>query len=75
MKVFLKTEDEIKLMREANQLASMTLVELAKRIKPEINKLLDQVAEEFIHDQGGMPTLNNFPILWDYLLLQPFLTL
>ena len=41
MKVFLKTEDEIKLMREANQLSSMTLVELAKRIKPEINKLLD----------------------------------
>lgn len=41
MKVFLKTEDEIKLMREANQLSSMALVELAKRIKPEINKLLD----------------------------------
>ena len=47
MKVFLKTEDEIELMRNANQLVSMTLTELAKCIKPGISTLqLDRIAEE-----------------------------
>ena len=51
MKVFLKTEDEIELMRKANQLVSQTLTELAKRIKPGVTTLyLDKVAEEFIRD-------------------------
>lgn len=62
MKVFLKTEDEIELMRKANQLVSMTLAELAKRIKPGISTLsLDKVAEEFIRDHGAIPTFKNFP--------------
>ena len=62
MKVFLKTEDEIVLMRKANQLVSMTLAELAKRIKPGISTLsLDKVAEEFIRDHGAIPTFKNFP--------------
>ena len=34
MKIFLKTEDEIELMRQANQLVGKTLGELAKHIKP-----------------------------------------
>ena len=34
MKIFLKTEDEIELMRQANQLVGRTLGELAKHIKP-----------------------------------------
>lgn len=62
MKVFLKTEDEIQLMRNANQLVSKTLAELAKRIKPGISTLqLDRTAEEFIRDNGGIPTFKNFP--------------
>lgn len=62
MKVFLKTEDEIELMRNANQLVSKTLAELAKCIKPGISTLqLDRIAEEFIRDHGAIPTFKNFP--------------
>ena len=62
MKIFLKTEDEIELMRRANQLVGMTLAELAKHIKPGVTTLqLDKVAEEFIHDHGAIPTFKNFP--------------
>ena len=62
MKIFLKTEDEIELMRRANQLVGKTLGELAKHIKPGVSTLqLDQIAEEFIRDHGAIPTFKNFP--------------
>ena len=62
MKIFLKTEDEIELMRRANQLVGKTLGELAKHIKPGITTLqLDRIAEEFICDHGAIPTFKNFP--------------
>lgn len=62
MKIFLKTEDEIELMRRANQLVGKTLGELAKHIKPGVSTLqLDAIAEEFIRDHGAEPTFKNFP--------------
>ena len=62
MKIYLKTEDEIELMRQANQLVGKTLGELAKHIKPGVSTLqLDQIAEEFIRDHGAIPTFKNFP--------------
>jgi methionyl aminopeptidase len=62
MKIFLKTEDEIELMRQANQLVGKTLGELAKHIKPGITTLqLDKVADEFIRDHGATPTFKGFP--------------
>lgn len=62
MKIFLKTEDEIELMRKANQLVGKTLAELAKHIKPGVSTLqLDKIAEEFIRDHGAIPTFKNFP--------------
>ena len=62
MKIFLKTEDEIKLMRSANQLVGRTLAELSKHIKPGVTTLqLDKIAEEFICDNGAVPTFKNFP--------------
>ena len=62
MKIFLKTEDEIELMRQANQLVGMTLGELAKHIKPGVTTLqLDRIADEFIHDHGAVPTFKGFP--------------
>ena len=62
MKIFLKTEDEIELMRKANQLVGKTLAELAKHIKPGVTTLhLDKIAEEFIRDHGAVPTFKNFP--------------
>ena len=62
MKIFLKTEDEINLMRRANQLVGMTLAELGKHIKPGVTTLqLDGIAEEFIRSHGATPTFKNFP--------------
>lgn len=62
MKIFLKTEDEIELMRKANQLVGMTLAELAKHIRPGISTLqLDSIAEEYIRDHGATPTFKGFP--------------
>ena len=62
MKIFLKTEDEIELMRRANQLVGKTLGELAKHIKAGIStKQLDAIAEEFIRDHGAIPTFKGFP--------------
>ena len=62
MKIFLKTEDEIDLIRKANQLVGATLAELGKHIKPGVTTLqLDHIAEEFIRDHGATPVFKNFP--------------
>ena len=62
MKIFLKTEDEIELMRQANQLVGRTLGELAKHIKPGVTTLqLDKIADEFIRDHGAQPTFKGYP--------------
>lgn len=62
MKIFLKTEEEIQLMREANQLVGKTLAELFQYIKPGVTtKRLDSIAEEFIRDHGAIPTFKGFP--------------
>jgi len=62
MQIFLKTEDEIELMRKANQLIGQTFAELAKHIKPGVTTLeLDKIAEEFIRDHGAIPSFKGFP--------------
>lgn len=62
MKIFLKTEDEIELMRAANGLVAKTLGEIGKYIKPGVTTLqLDRIAEEFIRDNGAIPTFKGFP--------------
>jgi methionine aminopeptidase, type I len=54
--IYLKTDEEIGLMREANQLVGRTLGELAKHIKPGVSTLqLDKIAETFIRDHGAIP--------------------
>lgn len=59
---FLKTEDEIELMRAANRLVSATLAELAKHIAPGVTPIeLDRIAEMFIRDHGAEPTFKGFP--------------
>ena len=60
--IFLKTEDEIELMRAANMLVAETLAEVAKAIRPGVTTAqLDQLAEEFIRDHGAEPTFKGFP--------------
>lgn len=62
MAIFLKTEEEIELMRAANQLVGSTLGELAKHIKPGVTTLeLDKIADTFIRDHGATPTFLGFP--------------
>lgn len=60
--IFLKTEDEIELMRAANRLVGLTLAEVGKLIQPGVTtKQLDKVADEFIRDHGATPTFLGFP--------------
>lgn len=60
--IFLKTEDEIELLRESNQLVGRTLAEVAKLVRPGVTTgELDKVAEEFIRDNGAVPTFKGFP--------------
>lgn len=55
--IFLKTDEEIELMRVSNRLVGMTLGELAKHIKPGVTtKHLDKIAEDFIRSHGAVPT-------------------
>ncbi|WP_373775401.1 type I methionyl aminopeptidase, partial [Porphyromonas loveana] len=50
------TDEEIALMRDANQLVGKTLAEVAKNIQPGTSTLeLDKIAEEFIRDHGAEP--------------------
>ncbi|WP_185864296.1 type I methionyl aminopeptidase [Blattabacterium cuenoti] len=63
--VFLKSIDEIILIKKSAILASKTLGMLSKEIKPGVNTIyLDKLAESFIRDHGGIPAflgLYNFP--------------
>ena len=62
MAIFLKTEEEIELMRAANQLVGRTLGELAKHIKPGVSTAeLNKIADTFIRDHGATPTFLGFP--------------
>lgn len=54
--IFYKTEEEIALLEQSNMLVARTLGEISKRICPGISTLmLDQIAEEYIRDNGGKP--------------------
>jgi methionyl aminopeptidase len=60
--IFLKTVDEIELLRASNVLVGKTLGEIAKLIKPGVTtRELDKVADEFIRDNGAIPTFKGFP--------------
>ena len=63
--MYYKTEEEIDLIRESSLLVAKTLAEIAGLIKPGITtQALDEIAEEFIRDNGGIPAFkgyNGFP--------------
>ncbi len=60
--IFLKTDEEIELMRASNDLVGQTLGEIAKILVPGVTtKQLDSVAEEFIRDHGAIPTFKGYP--------------
>jgi methionyl aminopeptidase len=54
--IFLKSDEEIELLRISNQIVAKTLAEMAKLIAPGVSTAqLDKVAEEYIRDQGAVP--------------------
>ena len=56
-----KTSEDIQLIKESAQILGKAHGEVAKRIKPGVKtKELDRVAEEFIRDQGGLPSFKNY---------------
>lgn len=59
--IFLKTDDEIELLREANLIVARTLAEMAKMVAPGVTTAaLDKRAEEFIRDNGAVPNFLNY---------------
>jgi methionyl aminopeptidase len=63
--IYLKTDEEIELMRVANLMVGATLAEVAKNIKIGVTtRQLDKIGEDFIRDNKGIPLFkgyNNFP--------------
>jgi len=54
--IFLKSDEEIELLRISNQIVAKTLAELAKLIQPGVStEYLDKIAEEYIRDNGAVP--------------------
>jgi methionyl aminopeptidase len=59
--IFLKSESEIDKMRDAAQLVSRTLAEVAKEIKPGIETgSLDRIAEDFIKKNNARPAFKGY---------------
>ncbi|HPH63848.1 MAG TPA: type I methionyl aminopeptidase [Paludibacteraceae bacterium] len=55
--IFLKTDEEIELMRISNDIVAHALAEVGKNVKPGITTLqLDKIAETFIRDNGANPS-------------------
>ena len=63
--LFLKTKEEIEIIRESSLLVGKVLAEVAKYIEPGVTTLkLDSIAYEFIRDNNAVPVFlgyNDFP--------------
>jgi methionyl aminopeptidase len=54
--VYLKTEDQIDLLRESSLLVCRTLAMVGSLVKPGVSTVeLDKIAEEYIRDNGAVP--------------------
>ena len=59
--VHYKTSEEIELIKESAQILGKAHAEIARMIKPGAKTSeMDQVAEEFIRDHGGVPSFLNY---------------
>jgi methionyl aminopeptidase len=57
----LKTDEEVRLLKESNMLVSRTLAEMASLIAPGVTTLyLDGIAESFIRDNGATPAFKGY---------------
>ena len=71
-KIYLKTDEEIELIRESCLLVSKTIAEVGKNIKEGISTIeLDKIAETFIKDNGALPAFKGYKrerSVFDYTL-------
>jgi len=59
--IVFKTPDEIELIRISSLLVGKTLAEVASEIKPGVTtKRLDEIAETYIRDNGGVPSFKGY---------------
>jgi methionyl aminopeptidase len=59
--IYIKTAEEVEILRECNQLVSKTLAEIAKNVKPGISTgELDKIAETFILDHDAVPGFKGY---------------
>lgn len=63
--IYIRSKEEIEIIRKSALMVSATLTEVAKFLKPGITTLsIDKMAEAFIRDNGGVPSFkgyNGFP--------------
>ena len=60
--VYLKTEEEIELLRQANLLVGKTLAEIARMVTPGVTtNQINDLADTFIRDNGAIPTFKGVP--------------
>jgi methionyl aminopeptidase len=63
--IFIKTAEEIELLRASNLLVSRALAEVGRAIGPGVSTLkLNEIAEKYLRDHGGIPGFlgyNGFP--------------
>ncbi len=59
--IYLKTEEEIQLIRQSSLLVGKTLAEVARHIRPGVTTMeLDQIAEKFIRDHKAKPGFKGY---------------
>ena len=59
--LYLKTDEEVGLLKESNILVSRTLAEIARHIQPGVTTLyLDEIAETFIRDHSAVPAFKGY---------------
>lgn len=59
--IYLKTREEIELMRESALIVSKTLGLIAAQVQPGVSPLvLDKLAETYIRDNGGVPAFKGY---------------
>lgn len=59
--VYIRSSEEIEIIRKSALMVSATLTEVAKLLKPGITTLsIDKMAETFIRDNGGVPSFKGY---------------
>jgi len=59
--IYIRTKDEIEIIRKSALMVSATLTEVAKMLRPGIQtSALDTMAETFIRDNGGVPSFKGY---------------